>query len=394
MNYTLKILESEFPTQYPYQMSRESFLHKSVSAIYSRPKVFDYFVILDNKTTIPKIKTEEPELKTEEPELKTEDCNLIDGDGGNGADLRPIGKTMCPSDHVPIYMDYTFEGVDIRIISWNIQYFINDSENKILKILIKLTSEKENFIILLQEIKGKNNNTNYDNSFNILQKNLLLGKIKGYKKYGFQATLYSFSDSLSFFRKHNIKRCYTFDTCQKINNELEPIEKKYSSLLLIFLRQGSASEKKLLFVNNVHLVSPGTLFRKALNKQSRFVEFNNIIQENFQLLNNLKPDTYEMIFGGDMNTPNFTELLFSNLNLNHVALGGKTKKKRNSQQKRTSRRTKNKLLIKKKKSQKCKEMVRRYSVKRHQHYLQKYKSTRRAFEKCKTFLNKTKNRAL
>ena len=53
-----------------------------------------------------------------------------------------------------------------------------------------------------------------------------------------------------------------------------------------------------------------------------------------------------------------------------------------------------KAILNKKETQKCKEMVRRYSVKRHQHYLQKYKSTRRAFEKCKTFLNKTKKRAL
>ena len=50
--------------------------------------------------------------------------------------------------------------------------------------------------------------------------------------------------------------------------------------------------------------------------------------------------------------------------------------------------------LNKKETRKCKEMVRRYSVKRHQHYLQKYKSTRRAFDKCKTFLNKTKKGAL
>ena len=50
--------------------------------------------------------------------------------------------------------------------------------------------------------------------------------------------------------------------------------------------------------------------------------------------------------------------------------------------------------LNKKETRKCKEMVRRYSVKRHQHYLQKYKSTRRAFDKCKSFLNKTKKGAL
>ncbi len=41
-------------------------------------------------------------------------------------------------------------------------------------------------------------------------------------------------------------------------------------------------------------------------------------------------------------------------------------------------------------TRKCKEMVKRYSVKMHQRHLQKYKSTRRALQKCKTFLNKTK----
>ena len=41
-------------------------------------------------------------------------------------------------------------------------------------------------------------------------------------------------------------------------------------------------------------------------------------------------------------------------------------------------------------TRKCKEMVKRYSVKRHQSVLKKYKSTRRALQKCKTFLNKTK----
>lgn len=41
-------------------------------------------------------------------------------------------------------------------------------------------------------------------------------------------------------------------------------------------------------------------------------------------------------------------------------------------------------------TRKCKEMVKRYSVKMHQSVLKKYKSTRRALQKCKTFLNKTK----
>ncbi len=41
-------------------------------------------------------------------------------------------------------------------------------------------------------------------------------------------------------------------------------------------------------------------------------------------------------------------------------------------------------------TRKCKKMVKRYSVKRHQSTLKKYKSTRRALQKCKSFLNKTK----
>ena len=41
-------------------------------------------------------------------------------------------------------------------------------------------------------------------------------------------------------------------------------------------------------------------------------------------------------------------------------------------------------------TRKCKEMVKRYSVKIHQHDLQKYKSTKNRLEKCKQFLNKTK----
>jgi hypothetical protein len=43
-------------------------------------------------------------------------------------------------------------------------------------------------------------------------------------------------------------------------------------------------------------------------------------------------------------------------------------------------------------TRKCKKMVRRYSVKMHQRSLQKYKSTRNALQKCKTFLNKTKKK--
>ena len=39
---------------------------------------------------------------------------------------------------------------------------------------------------------------------------------------------------------------------------------------------------------------------------------------------------------------------------------------------------------------KCKEMVKRYSVKMRQSELKKYKSTRRALQKCKVVLNKTK----
>lgn len=46
--------------------------------------------------------------------------------------------------------------------------------------------------------------------------------------------------------------------------------------------------------------------------------------------------------------------------------------------------------LNKKETQKCKEMVKRYSVKMHQRDLKKYKSTRRTLQKCKTFLNKTK----
>ncbi len=41
-------------------------------------------------------------------------------------------------------------------------------------------------------------------------------------------------------------------------------------------------------------------------------------------------------------------------------------------------------------TRKCKEMVKRYSVKMHQRHLQKYKSTQNRLEKCKQFLNKTK----
>ena len=38
-------------------------------------------------------------------------------------------------------------------------------------------------------------------------------------------------------------------------------------------------------------------------------------------------------------------------------------------------------------TRKCKKMVKRYSVKRHQSTLKKYKSTRRALQKCKDFLH-------
>lgn len=47
--------------------------------------------------------------------------------------------------------------------------------------------------------------------------------------------------------------------------------------------------------------------------------------------------------------------------------------------------------LSKKETQKCKEMVRKYSVKKHQRTLQKYKSTRNALQKCKKLLKKTKN---
>ena len=47
--------------------------------------------------------------------------------------------------------------------------------------------------------------------------------------------------------------------------------------------------------------------------------------------------------------------------------------------------------LSKKETQKCKEMVRKYSVKKHQRTLQKYKSTRNALQKCKQLLKKTKN---
>lgn len=349
MNHTLKILEPTDPTQYPYQMSRESLLHKGVSTIDSKPKTFDYFIILDNN----------PE---EVPQIKTGNCNLIDNNPDvpelKIGDYNPIiEKTLCPSDHVPIYMEYTFQTKKITIISWNIQYFINDSENKILSILQKLTSGIKNFIILLQEIKGKTMNTNYDNFIRLAE--FLLSneqKREGYEIAGFQGTLYSFESLPELPRKHNIKRCYTLDTCQKINDDSQTEEDKYSSLLLIFSGEGSASENRLLLVNNVHLVSPGTSYKD----QSRSIEFNHIFKRNIQLLTKERPkeqslkfDNYEIIFGGDMNTHNFNKILFSNFKpFNSVALGGKTKKKRNSHQKRIFRRSKNKILIKKKISQK------------------------------------------
>ena len=46
--------------------------------------------------------------------------------------------------------------------------------------------------------------------------------------------------------------------------------------------------------------------------------------------------------------------------------------------------------LNKKETRKCKEMVKRYSVKMRQSTLKKYKSTRRALQKCKDFLNKTR----
>ena len=126
MTLTLNIIEPEEVTQYPYMMAKESKTHGLVSKIFPKPKKFDYFVTFGS---------------SEYPNLKTATCGYSENvqvseedrvsEESRVSEEEKDGSTLCPSDHVPIYMDYTFEEVNIRIISWNIQYFLSNQENNI-----------------------------------------------------------------------------------------------------------------------------------------------------------------------------------------------------------------------------------------------------------------------
>ena len=332
MRYTLEILEPEETTQYPSKMALESYQHYIISNMpyLSKPKKYDYFVAYRPKFTY-------------RPKVLTEKCL------SSSLSLPNHDETLCPSDHVPIHMDYKFKEKTIRIISWNIQYFINDSGSEILGILQELTYNQDNYIILLQEIKQKN--ASNDNKVDVLVNQLRsfysdVDKPKiNFEKRGFQATIYFFRNLNVTSKAINIRRCYTSDMCERIENEPNKKEKKYSSLLLIFnfTRKESESESEseseleneLLFVNNVHLVSFGT----SPMKMSRFTEFNHIIKKNKDILNRIKNNGienvyYEMIFGGDMNTDEF----------NKENLKKSKEERKNSKTKKTYRRFKSKLL--------------------------------------------------
>ena len=332
MAYEFKILAPDNPTQYPHQMAKESRGHRFISK-FSYPQKLDYFAT----------------IKPAELKVNTGDCGNTNGTVST--------RTSCPSDHVPIYMDYVFKEIEIRVISWNIQYFLSNYDGNILGILKGLTQSKDNFIILLQEIKGKTQNTNYDN-IETLIKSLLSNppkKNQGHMKEGFQATIYSFKDDVTVRDQCiNIQRCLLPEKCIKIDSESgsESEQDKYSSLLLIF----EFPDKKFLLVNNVHLAS----FNSAKFDRFRFTEFNHIITRNKKIIRDIGIKNYEIIFGGDMNTnsfKNFKELkpdesLLDTNNLPGIGMSpltstyngsGKTnkrRKKRNNQKKKTLRRLK------------------------------------------------------
>ena len=334
MVYKFEIHASEKPTQYPYQMANESRQHKYISRFFPSPKELDYFATYKTLDSL-----------SEVSQVLTDECQ-------NESETVGKDKTLCPSDHVPIYMDYSFEGeTKIRIISWNIQYFHNDSDN-IKDILKRLTLKQENFIILLQEIKSKTQNTN-DVKIEALIKSLLSNspeKNRGYVIAGFQATLYSLKNTVPEVRvtSKNIPRCLSSEQCTKIDSVPEGEQDKYSSLLLIF-----KFPNQNLLVNNVHLAS----FNSAKLDLSRFTEFNHIITRNKEIMNHIP--NYEIIFGGDMNTYSFQDFKLKESHVNHPPLemfemskvidgerfasGEKTKnkrKKKSNQKKKTLRRLK------------------------------------------------------
>ena len=184
MSKTLKFLETQGNTQFPKKMRVESKLHAMLQSYIFKPQTFDYFVTYNEEYY--------------KPPVHTENCG---GEIGTGT-------TTCPSDHIPIYMDYNFQEIEIRVISWNIQYFINDENStKILDILEKLTNYNGNFIILLQDIKGKTNNKDLSEKFDPL-----IAKLK--VKYpdlrnqvaGFQATIFNFENpDLTFLKDEYIE---------------------------------------------------------------------------------------------------------------------------------------------------------------------------------------------
>lgn len=298
MSKTLKFLETKGNTQFPKKMRVESKYHAMLAdSNVFKPQTFDYFVTYNKENY--------------KPPVNTENC---EGEIGTGT-------TTCPSDHLPIYMDYNFQEIEIRVISWNIQYFINDGNSKkILDILKKLISDKVNFIILLQEIKGKTNNKDLSEKFEPLIAQLK-DKYRDLRNEvaGFQATIFNFENpDLTFFKVEYIERCISKSSCQKIDidyetqidseRQIDSETKKYSSLLLIFSfsKKDTPLEKNFLLVNNVHLVSPGTEWSNT----KRFTEFNHILSRNRKILGekillNNNNSNYDVIFGGDMNTGSF-----------------------------------------------------------------------------------------
>ena len=95
MEHTFQILVPDKPTQYPHQMAKESTWHRVATFFSPDAQILDYFATI------------KPAVFNN-PAVFAEECGNTNGN---------VNKTTsCPSDHVPIYMDYVFKEIEIRVI--------------------------------------------------------------------------------------------------------------------------------------------------------------------------------------------------------------------------------------------------------------------------------------
>lgn len=293
----ISILDTPQPTQYPENMVNESLFHKIAYYTSKKKKKLDYFAIGNAERVNNHMEWNKTTHKKSLKSVKVHNCNGI-------------------SDHLPIQTVLSINNQKIIIISWNIQYFINEKNSgDIINTIVEIIDSQQidNFIILFQEWSKNDSNefiTTEQEKKIKLTIELLETKYKhiGYdigKK--FQLTVWGNKQNkkiINVLKSKCIQRC------------LYGCIAKCSSLVSFF-----KIDKTYFVVNNIHLISPWTAFSKciqnhfsincfSLNEDIRKTEFKNILEQNLILLNKhinskITQTNVVVLFGGDMNTEQF-----------------------------------------------------------------------------------------